>query len=276
MFISHGKIALVTFIVGWGSVSSVAHAQDLKDKYWLEAAAYWADVDSTVRINSARNQSIGTVIDFESDLALGDRKVLPSFSAGARVGSKIVIGADYYALKRTGTTSLARSIIVDDVTYPASAQIDSSFSSDVYRLTIGYAFVQNDQAEFGVAIGLHATDFEVSLEGQGQVGNASAQTEVRRRDVLAPLPTIGIFGAVEVAPQLTLSGRIDYLSLKIDDYKGKLINTQAELSYRVLKNVGIGAMYRYVDYDVEVDKDKWQGEVKYRFSGPALFVRIGF
>ena len=90
------------------------------------------------------------------------------------------------------------------------------------------------------------------------------------------LPTVGLFASQRIATDLTLSARADYLSLKIDDYKGRLLNTEAAMTWRFAKNVGIGAMWRYVNYRVDVDKDNWAGRIKYRFSGPAVFMQVGF
>jgi hypothetical protein len=96
---------------------------------------------------------------------------------------------------------------------------------------------------------------------------------VRRQEFLAPIPTVGLYGSVEITNGLTLSGRIDYLSLKIGDYDGSLTNTQAAVAYQVLDNVAIGAMYRYVNYKVDVEKPTYTGRFQYEFSGPALFLR---
>jgi len=90
------------------------------------------------------------------------------------------------------------------------------------------------------------------------------------------MPTIGLFASYEVMPRLTLGGRLDFLSLGIDDYDGRLINAQAQLAYRFMKNIGAGVMYRYVDYRVDVEKERYTGRLTYSFSGPALFIEAGF
>lgn len=99
---------------------------------------------------------------------------------------------------------------------------------------------------------------------------------MRRRDLLAPLPTVGLYATYQIAPRLTGSVRGDFLALKVGDYKGNLINAQASLGYRVTKNIGIGAMYRFVRYRLEISKSNWDGRVDYRFSGPALYLEAGF
>jgi hypothetical protein len=254
-----------------------AAAQGIDDRCWFEAAAYWPKVDTTIQLNSNTNNTIGTEIDFESDLNLDDGEALPALAAGARLGNRWRLTGEYYALGRSGEATLARDIVVEDVTYPVNAVITSEFDSDVYRFTVGYSFIRQENVEAGVALGLHATDFTVSLAGQGTVaGSPVAATQTRARDFLAPLPTIGVYGTWEVAPNVELAGNVDFLKLKVGDYDGRLLNAQLKLSYRVMRNVALGVIYRYVDYRVDVEKSAFTGRLTYEFKGPALFALVGF
>lgn len=253
-----------------------AQAQTLEDEFWLQASAYRPDVDTHVEIASKQFPNIATDVDFESDLDLADRDTVPAFYAGWRISKHFQVAAEYYALDREGSATTSRDISFDGVTYPASGTLSSAFNTQIYRLTLGYVFVRRPNFELGGALGLHATNFEVSISGQGSVGGAAASTETRRKDLLAPLPTLGLFASFEPARGLTLGGRVDYLSLKVGQYDGRLINAQATLSYRFVRNVGIGVMYRYVDYRIDVDKPQWTGRVAYKFKGPALFLEVGF
>jgi hypothetical protein len=269
-----GGLAMVA-VLGGAAWTSAANAQLASDRYWLEVQAFWPDIDTQVSVSSA-DGARGTSIDLESDLDLRDRKSLPAIYAGARIGDRWSVIGEYYSLNRSGSASASRDIVFDDVTFPAGVSIASQFDTDVYRLAVGYSFVRNDKADFGVAVGLHATQFTVGLEGQGQVGGAAIQTENRKRDALAPLPTVGVFGSYQVAPKVAIAGRIDYLSLKVSDYDGRLVNAQASVTYRLFKNIGIGAMYRYVDYDLGIEKDRWNGDISYQFKGPAIFLQAAF
>ncbi len=270
------KAVLAAALMGCGALASQAHAQTLNDRYWFEAEGFWPQVDTKVAINGAGGR-VGTDIDLEGDLDLTDRKTLPAFTAGARIGQRWSLVGEYYGLDRSGSTSANRDITFDDVTYPSGATISSSFDTKVYRAVVGYAFLQRDNFELGAALGLHVTQFKVTLQGQGHIGNATTATnEVRKRDALAPLPTLGLYGAYAFTPKLTANARVDYLSLKVGDYDGRLTNTEARLSYRVFDNVGIGAGYRYVDYHLNIDKKNWNGEVAYKFKGPVLFVQAAF
>ena len=269
------KTAVVVGIIATSAVAASAQAQALDDRYWFEAQAYWPDVNTTVSV-AGPNGVVGAKIDMESDLDLSDRKTLPAFQAGARFGERWSLIGEYYGLDRSGSASIGRDITFDDVTYSTGASLSSSFDTKVYRAAVGYAFLKRDKVELGASLGLHVTQFKVTLAGEGHVGNAAAQSELRKRDALAPLPTLGLYGAYQITPRLLLGGRVDYLSLKVGDYDGRLTNTEARLSYRLFDHVGIGAAYRYVDYDLNVDKPHWQGEVAYKFKGPALFLQAAF
>ncbi len=269
------RVALTAGVL-WGSaLAGSAHAQAPNDRYWFEAQAYWPDVDTRVSV-AGPNGVVGTTIDLESDLDLTDRKTLPAFMAGARIGERWSLIGEYYGLDRGGSATTSREINFDDVTYSAGATLSSSFDTKVYRAAVGYAFLKSDKGELGASLGLHVTQFKLTLSGQGHVGNAAVQSELRKRDALAPLPTLGLYGAYQIAPRVLIGGRVDYLSLKVGDYDGRLVNTEARLSYRVLDNVAIGAAYRYVDYNLNIDKERWQGELAYKFKGPALFLQAVF
>jgi opacity protein-like surface antigen len=267
--------SLIAIVLTAASLCSApATAQSLSDRYWFELGGYFPAVDSKARVSS--DGTAGTDVDFEKDLDLDHHETLPAFSAGARIGHSFRVTLEYYSLDRKGSTDLSRNIVFDDVTYPVSGTVSSNFNSDVYRATVGWSFVRKPNYEFGAAIGFHGTEFEIGLSGNGTVNGTPGQFESRRRKLFAPVPTIGLYGAYEVAPNLELGGNLDWLSLRIGDYDGRLLNTEAKLTYRVMKNVGLGIGYRYVDYRVDVKKPDWTGRLTYQFHGPTVFVQAGF
>lgn len=268
------RAATMTIAVTAGAVG--AQAQSLNDKYWLQAGAYFPKIKSEFQLSAPGVGLAGTVIGFERDLGLKQTDTLAAFAGGIRLSDRWRLGAEAYGLGRSATAALKGAIVVDNVVYPAAAAITSEFKTSVYRATVGYSVLRGENYEVGGALGLHMTKFDVSLSGIGSVGGQTAATQVRRRDLLAPLPTLGLYAGWQPVPKLQIGARVDYLRLKISDYTGRLINTEATVSYRVFDHVGIGAMYRFVDYNVGVRKPIWVGEVRYRFQGPAIFLEAGF
>lgn len=250
-------------------------AQRFDDTVSIKVEAYLAGVGSRAQVGTASG-SIGTEIDFENQFGLADNDVLPAFEIGWRINDDWVLQGQYYGLSRRADTTLDRELTVGETTYPVSATVRGGFDSDVYRFTINNLVFQGERLEVGLGIGLHATDFDMFVEGQGSVGNLETSLRREERKIFAPLPTIGAIGQWEPAKRITLFGRVDWLSLTIDDYSGRLINAEASVSYSVHKNIDLGVSYRFVDYELKVRQPLWNGTVSYQFSGPGLFLRAGF
>lgn len=235
----------------------------LQDGFTLEVGAYAPEVKTNARLDSA-TLGRGTSISFEDDLGLDDRKIQASVLGRLRLGDRWRVEGEYFALNRSGTRAINRTINFGGNVYPIGIVVNSEFDSDIYRLSAGYSFIKNTQAELGVALGLHVTDFTMSLEG--------ANVSKRTGDALAPLPTIGIYGSYALTPRWLLSGRADFFSFSYNDYDGSLVNFVAGVDYRFTRNFGIGLGYRYVDYDLDVTKSSLSGNIQYEFTGPVLYL----
>ena len=268
------KATLACVLAGGALAAGPAAAQGLGYKYWGEISAYRPSISA--KANVSQPGLPGADIDMEDDLGLNKHEGLLDVVLGARVFDRWLLVGEFFSLDRNGSRTIERDLAFDGVTYPASASIDSKLRSDVYRLSVGYNFVQTPTAELGVTLGLHATDFTVELEGNARVGGATTQRQARAKEFLAPLPTVGLVGAYEVAPRVILSGRADYMSLKVGEYDGKLLNAQAAIGYKVTDGIEIGAAYRYVDYGLDVEKTTYTARLAYEFSGPSIYLRAGF
>lgn len=257
------------------ALPGVAAAQDpswtvnpgLTDTWTFQLGAYIPSVDTTAHLNSTSG-AIGTSVSLEDDLGFSDRKTLGSFFAGARLGQRWKIEFEYFQLDRSNSRSISKTINWGDKTYPINTTVEGKFDSTVYRLSGGYSFVKSDQAELGASLGLFVTDFKSSLSASTIGGQAA--------DTLAPLPTIGLYGAYAFSPRWLLTGRVDYFSLNYSDYDGSLTSVTAGIDYRFARNFGIGAGYRYVDYDLTVSKSDFNGGVRYKFSGPTVYAIASF
>jgi hypothetical protein len=269
------NVALSCAAFGGGAlVAAPAAAEDLAFKYWGEISAHRASVNTSASLS--RPGAPGTSIDMERDLGLKKHETLPDIELGARFFHRWFVTGEYFALDRNGTRITNRDIVFDAVTFPASATVDSKFRSDVYRVSVGYNVIQNPKATLGLALGLHATNFKMQLEGDVRVGAQGLTSETHAKKFLAPLPTVGVVGAYEVAPRVVLSGRADYLSLKIKDYDGRILNAQGALGYQITEHLEMGLAYRYVKYKLGVDKNSYTANIDYDFQGPAVYLRAGF
>lgn len=251
-----------------------AGAEPLKSRFSVELGAFFPEVETVAQVSSGALP--GTRIDFESATGLEDAPTLPSIRGSARFGRWLWEG-EYFSLRRNGSSVLAADIDFDGVLYPASVEVDSAFNTEIYRASVGYLFIKSPTFALGGTLGLHATSFDLSMSGEGQVGGSGpVQTERRQREFLAPLPTAGLFAAWEVSPRLTLGGRFDLFSLSYQDFSGGVTNAEATVSYSFTEHVDVGVSYRYLAYDLEVDRPQYDAAIDYTFSGPSAFVRFNF
>ena len=250
-------------------------AQASGDKVWAEISGYTPSIETTARIDTASGR-LGTVIHFEDDLNFDDRQTLPAALVGVRLGGGFSVTGEYFSLGRTATASLDHEITFGDVTFPVAASVTGEFNTDIYRLAVNYAVIRRANFSVGVAAGVHATDVEVAIEGEGRVGNSGLRFERRSQSLLAPMPTVGLFATANVLPRLSVGGRVDYFEMGIGKYDAKLLNAQLAATYRIHRNIGLGLGYRHVEYRVIATGEHLIGRVDYNFDGPTLFLRVGF
>ena len=252
---------------------TAAWAERPTDQYWMQLHGFRPSIESTARADALATPNPGTDINFEDDLGMSDTETVPSVLLGMRFFDNWRVDFEYYSLKRDATRVTDRQINWGDQVFDISTELSSNFDSSIYRLTVGYSFIKSQQAELGAALGLHLTDFELALSAAGaNVGVLKKEA----KDALAPLPTIGFYGSYVFSPAFSVRGRADLLSFKYGDYDGQLTNVEATVDWRFHPNIGVGVGYRYVNYELEVSRSSWNGEVNYKFSGPIIFVEAVF
>ena len=247
----------------------IAAAQDaawgvhpaLQDKWTIQLGAFFPRIHTDAKLNRSSGAD-GTELRFENDLGFSDNKALFTFLAAARLGERWKIEAEYVPLSRSSSQAVNRTIIWGDRTYTLGTRVNSEFDSDIYRLSVGYSFVKDNKAEAGVVLGVHVTDFKVSLNAP----NIGAQ----KGDTLAPLPTIGLYGSHAFTSRWLMFGRVDYSSLNYNEYDGSLVHVNVGVDYRIARNVGIDLGYRHVHYDLASSKSSFNGSVNYKFNGPTI------
>lgn len=252
-----------------------AHAQRAEDRIWVQVGAFFPRVDSNLRID-ANETDLGTEIDLEDTLGFSERSTVFAGLAGWRFSNRWHVEAEYFSLDRSSSRIIDTEIIVGDTVYPVGADVEGGLESNIYRLSLGWSAVDTARTRVNLSLGFHVTDFAVRFEGTANVGGTTRPGVVESRSVLAPLPTIGIYATHSLTDKLSLSARGDVFSLSIDEYDGTLWNVRAGLDWRIAEHVGLGAGWRYVSYDVGVQRDNLSGRIDYGFFGPYVGITAGW
>ena len=245
----------------------VAGAETPNDKAWLDAGVFHANINSHLRLGNESLGIEGTDVDFEKDLALDSSRWMPKVSAGVRFLKRFRLEGDYFRLNRDGDRLLSHSITIDDSVFQVSAHVRSNFRTNIYRVGVGYSVVKQDNAELGVSIGAHVTSAKFRI---GVLNGALEE----HRSKSAPLPNVGVYGSVRVWGPLAVQGNVDAFKLRVGKFKGTLLDGQLGLNYRLMKNLGIGAAYRYAHYKIQARTKSWDGTLWYTYKGPMAYVEL--
>jgi len=234
-------------------------------------------MDTSLRIDPTFTTGTGSDVSLERDLNFDERPIVVSGEAGWRFGRNWRVSAEFLRLSRRQTASLDREIVIGDTIYPVDASISSTFRSNLYKVQLGYSFISNSDAELGGTLGVHVTDFATSLKGQGSVSDGTgASLRTESRSILAPLPNIGAYGNVRLNKSVGLTGRINWLQLKVGDYSGGLTDLDAGIAWRFAPGLSATASWRILDYRLDIDRPAFEGSIRYKFSGPTVGVIATF
>ncbi len=246
---------------------------DPDPRFWLEGGVYLPRAETELSL-SLPDRDDGTTVSLEDDLGFRTRARSFDATLGAKLDDDFYLEASLFDIDRTTTASLAAPITVEDATYALGARVESRFASDIFRLSAGYRIVARTDWDLAMLLGAHVTRFDFEIEGAASVNGQTATTLRRSRDVLAPLPTIGVQAQYRPAKWLQLRARADYFELQVGKYDGRLTNLEASATLAVTGRFGIGAAWRSTEYRLGVDDEDYAARVAYLLDGVRLFARL--
>lgn len=238
----------------------------LSDKFFIGLGGFYTSSTTEARLDSP--SGIGTTIGFEDLLGLDNSKLVPQGIARWRMSDRWRLELEYFQLDRSNSKQLGEDINWGDQTFLGGTVIDTKFDVSVYRLSAGYSFFKTPDKEFGVALGFHITDIDVSLSSGGANEDSGK--------LLAPLPVLSLYGLVALTDQVALSGRLDAFRLEYDPYKGHIYSIGLDMLYQPWRHVGMGLGWRSLEMEFSASNNDWEGAVRSIFQGPIAFISASF
>lgn len=262
-------LVLAGLVFGFALPIQVTQAEeDTRKRFVASLGVFSAKTNTEVRLD-AKDGTAGTRLNFEDDLELSDRETTPWLDFYARIGKRHRVDITYYDLSRSGTQTLTGQVRVGDQVFPVSANVDSFFNSEIFRVAYGYSFSQGDKHEVGLLAGLHVANVSLGVKTVGGLVTEEA-------DATAPLPMFGLFGSVELPKKWRFRGWGQLFALEFENYDGSLFNVTAVVEHDTFKNVGFGFGYSIFDFDLTADDDEFRGEFDYAFQGPTAYINLMF
>ena len=246
----------------------------VSDRFNVTAGTYLADLNTEAAVGIAG--LAGSFIRLEDDLAIEQYQTTFRLSGFWRLGStgRNAITFGYVGIDRQGSRVLEEEIEFQGITYRADGTLASDFNVKTFSLGYRYSFVNTGRTEAGFTAGISAYDFSLALAGEIEVtqpGRQIYESAAASEDILAPLPTVGMFVNYGITERLILRLHAAFLSLNVDDYSGRVTDSGFSLEYYFLRNFGVG--FGAATTDIQVDKtgeDPWS--VGYRQGGFTFYL----
>jgi hypothetical protein len=222
---------------------------------------YWfPSLDGKVRVDEAA--SIGTIVDFENDLAIEDEDY-PSGEVFFGVG-KHHLDLGYTKIDYSGSNVLTRTIIFNGETYPVSSLVSSSIEYKMIDFHYQYDFINIENALAGFSLGgvfhVKYLDGEVALKTTGLD---------EKEDFTLPIPMVGLNLHIGIIADV-LEARVRGTAMT---YSGNsMYELAADLSFTPLPFIDIHGGYKTFVIDVE-EEDVL---LDYNMSGPYAAITISF
>jgi len=266
------KLSILTcFLLGLSAQESFAQSnpdEDKYDKFRISVGWFNPRADTSIRLD-ATESDLGTTINFEDDVGLSNGKGLIRVDGFFRFKKRHQIDFGYYNFDRNGTQTLNATIEFGDEIFLINTQVNSFFNVEIIKLSYTYLFIAKPNTTLGASIGFNISDVKTGLSNEDLALSETAGSSV-------PLPVFGINGAQKLGSKFWLEGHAQFLYIKVGSLDGTLFDARVAVTYRIMKNFGIGIGYNFFNIKVNKQAPDFTGRFKLNFDGVQVFASLYF
>ncbi|HZO22776.1 MAG TPA: hypothetical protein VFB37_09770 [Steroidobacteraceae bacterium] len=241
----------------------------ITDRFSIRGTFFDPSFNTTLRVDSKTNGTMGTPVSAENDLGMPARRPQGRMELMFRLRKRNKLRVDYFETSRSGTQVLARQIAFGDETFNAGDLATSSLDWRSFNLTYTYSVIRTDRLEIGTGLGLHLLE----AQAQGAVPARQLQQDVSGAGAF---PTIPLELIWRISRRFALTARGQYFHIAHNGSAGSLGDYHADVQYRWAPNFAIGAGYSELRYMLEVNDASFPGSFRMNVRGPEAFVRVSF
>jgi hypothetical protein len=241
----------------------------LNDRFSVSLGGFLLDTDTTIRVDG---QAAGTEVDMGRDLGLQDADRF-RFDAYWRMTPRQKLRLMWFSTSAEGSRVLDEEIVFDDVVYPVNIEVRGSIETDVLSLSYEFDFLQGEKHELGGTFGIHNLGFEIGLSGtvNGMGGALQSSAEAN-----GPLPVLGLHGVYRFNEKWYLDYGVQFFKVSIDEYDGSITDATASIVWQATEHFGFGAGWNQFRTKLEVDGERFDGELTWKYGGARIFVTASF
>ncbi len=256
-----------------------AHAEEgsgpLVERFNVSLGGFFVEQDVSLRLDG-EGQATGSQIDWEREFGMSDKD---SFRLDAfwRFAPRHKVRLMWFENNRSAASTLTRDITFGDTTFTVDAEVDVSLDQRIIELAYEYAFVQRDNFELAGTFGVHNLSFEAGISGEvtspGGGGTVDA-TESGEAD--GPLPVVGLRLFWHMGANFYLDGVAQFFAVDYEDFSGSLTDLKLGVTWYPFEHFGVGLGYNDFTSRLDVDGERFEGELRLEYGGPMAWVTAGF
>jgi hypothetical protein len=249
-----------------------AHAEagnPLNDKFNFSLGGFLLETDTTIRVDG---EARGSEIDAGRDLGLQDADRF-RFDGYWRMTPRQKLRLMYFDTRADGTRTIDEEIDFGDEVYPVDAEVTGKIKTTVLSLAYEFDFWQRENWELGGTFGIHNLKFETRLSGEvnGQTAAIESSAEAN-----GPLPVLGLHGIYRFNEKFYLDYGVQFFKISFDVYDGSVTDANLSGVWQFSEHWGVGAGWNQFRTKLEVDGDRFDGELQWEYGGARIFVTGSF
>jgi hypothetical protein len=241
----------------------------LNDRFNFSLGGFLLETDTTIRVDG---EARGSEIDAGRDLGLQDADRF-RLDAYWRMTPRQKLRLMYFDTRADGTRTIDEEIDFGDDVYPVDATVTGKVKTTVLSLAYEFDFLQRENWELGGTFGIHNLKFETSLSGEinGQAAAIESSAEAN-----GPLPVLGLHGIYRFNDKFYLDYGLQFFKISFDVYDGSVTDANISGVWQFSEHWGVGAGWNQFRTKLEVDGDRFDGELQWEYGGARIFVTGSF
>jgi len=225
-------------LAGAPAVADGKESREISDRWQIQLGTVFTDTTTDIAAGDVLGAlvRIEDVLDYDSDETVFGLSGFYRFKAEQKGKNRIWFS--YSQVSRDSSGEVTLEVPIFDETWNGS--FNTEYDTSVLQLQYRLSLFKTDRGEAGIIAGLSAFDYDFKLAGEVDDGAGGSVQAAETADVLAPIPTFGIFISYAIRHNLIFTTSVDSLEIDIDDIEGRVFNTNGKLTWYFTKHFGVG------------------------------------
>lgn len=248
----------------------------ITDPFDFTLGGFLIDLSTSAAIGGG--SGLGSVIRLEELLGLDEEQSLLRLGFRWDFAHRHSIGVTWFSISRGASGLFDETVDFVDLRFIGT--YDSDFDVDFYGLDYRYSLINNNRVDAGFAAGINTFDISAAIEGDAYViaeipANPIVEYHRATADIIAPVPSVGIFLDYALTKKLIISSGFQFVDLSVSGYDGRFIDVGVTLDWFFTRHFGIGGGLAGTDIQVVYTGDD-PYRIEYSYSGVLFHLRGSF